>query len=174
MFGVLIHTPVCDGDVPTLDYEVEVTGTEADTLTITFLHPTDPSQNVVYSDVPFSGSLLWPGAEIDDEGNPVDWPGWSFVDGVWVEGDEFDWVRPSVQVRFEADADAEATVTVDYPPSSPDCDANPPEGEVGGVTDLRRDPPADGHGPRPGWRGPRRRLAPHLLRWPASWLAPRS
>ena len=118
--------------MPYLDYEVEVIGTESDTLTITFLHPTDPTQNVVYSDLPFSGSLLWPGAEVDDEGNPVDWPGWSFVDGVWVEGDEFDWVRPSVQVLFSVNP--EATVTVDYPPSSPDCDANPPEGEVGGAT----------------------------------------
>ena len=47
-----------------------------------------------------------------------DWPGWRFEGGVWVEGDEFAWVRPSVEVRFEVDLE-EATVTVDYPPSSP-------------------------------------------------------
>ncbi len=130
--SVLLAAPACDGDVPYLDYEVDGTGADPDVVTITFLHPTDPTQNVVYSDLPLSGRVLWPGAEVDDEGTPVEWPGWSFVDGVWVEGDEFDWVRPSVQVRFEVSA--ETTVTVDYPPSAPLCDANPPEGEVGGAT----------------------------------------
>jgi cell division septation protein DedD len=131
-FTVLIGTPECDGDVPYLAYEVDVTGTDADTVTITFLHPTDPSQDVVYEDLPFSGRVLWPGAVVDAEGNPIDWPGWRFENGIWVEGDEFDWVRPSVEVLFQVNP--EATVTVDYPPATPLCDANPPEGEVGGAT----------------------------------------
>ena len=130
---VLVGSPVCDGDVPYLDYEVDVVGTDSDTLTITFLHPTDAPKNVVYTDLPFSGRVLCPGAVVDAEGMPVDWPGWRFEDGIWVEGDDFDWVRPSVEVRFEVDA-AASTVTVDYPPSEPLCDANPPEGEVDPAT----------------------------------------
>ena len=137
-----ILTPVCDGDVPYLGYEITATNIPSDaTVTVTFLHPTDPTQNVVYSGLPLSNlhvagnsatGVLWPGAVIDSAGAPIDWPGWSLVNGVWVEGDEFDWVRPSVQVLFVVNP--EATVTVDYPPSSPDCDSNPPGGSVGGST----------------------------------------
>jgi hypothetical protein len=130
---VLVGSPECDGDVPYLDYEVDAVGTESDTVTITFVHPTDASKDVVYPDLPFSGRVLWPGAVVDADGMPVDWPGWRFDDGIWVEGDDSDWVRPSVEVRFEVDA-AASTVTVDYPPSEPLCDANPPEGEVDPAT----------------------------------------
>ena len=162
---------MCDGDVPYLDYEVDVVGTESDTLTITFLHPTDPSKNVVYADLPFSGRVLWPGAVVDAEGMPVDWPGWRFEDGIWVEGDEFDWVRPSVEVRFEVNP--EATVTVDYPPSSPLCDANPPEGEVDpatgtpGTTLPPTDTAAPARLPRPVTAG-----ASSSWPWPACWPRP--
>ena len=43
--------------------------------------------------------------------------------GTWVEGDEFDWVRPSVQVLFQVNP--EATVTLAYPPSTPTCLTSP-------------------------------------------------
>ena len=131
---ITILSPVCDGDVPYLSYDVDVTGTPNATVTVTFLHPTDPSQNVVYADLPLSNihvagdastGVLWPGAVVDAAGNPVDWPGWSLVDGVWVEGDEFDWVRPSVAVLFEVNPSQQ--ILVDYPPASPVCNANPPE-----------------------------------------------
>ena len=50
------------------------------------------------------------------------------MNGVWVEGDEFDWVRPSVEVLISVNP--ETTLTVAYPPSTPTCDPNPPDGEV--------------------------------------------
>ena len=119
----IVRLPVCDGDVPYLSYDVRVFGTDADTLTMTWLNPT--GDDVVYSDLPLSGKVLWPGAVVDAEGQPLDWPAWRLVDGVWVEGDEFDWVRPSVDVLFQVNP--EETVTVAYPPSMPECNANPPE-----------------------------------------------
>ena len=70
-----------------------------------------------------SGSVLWPGAELDGDGHPSDWPGWRIEDGIWVEGDQFDWVRPSADVRFEVNP--EATIMVDDPPSVPFCNPNP-------------------------------------------------
>ncbi|WP_230684846.1 LPXTG cell wall anchor domain-containing protein [Cellulomonas sp. JZ18] len=58
----------------------------------------------------------------------VDWPGWRLENGTWVEGDEYDWVRPEVTVRF--DVNPSSTVTVAYPPSSPQCLTSPPRTEV--------------------------------------------
>ena len=77
--------------MPWLDYQVAVENTPNTTVTITFLHPTDPSKNVVYADLPLTGSILWPGAEVDGLGNPIDWPGWTWNGSEWVAGDEWDW-----------------------------------------------------------------------------------
>ena len=87
------------------------------------------------ADQPLSGSVLWPGAVPGPNGRGIDWPGWrQLSDGTWVQGDEFDWVRPTVQVLFQVNP--EATVTVSYPPSSPNCLTNPPTSEVLGEPPL--------------------------------------
>ncbi|MCB7136306.1 hypothetical protein [Cellulosimicrobium marinum] len=121
--------PVCDGDVPYLDYVFTLPEGydpgEDDPLTITWVNP--DGEDVVQSGLPLEGRVLWAGAEVDEDGNPVDWPGWSLVDGEWVVGDEYDWVREGVTVRFEVNPSAEEVVA--YPPSSPDCLTNPPGGE---------------------------------------------
>ncbi|WP_069388026.1 hypothetical protein [Cellulosimicrobium cellulans] len=119
---VTVRNPVCDGDVPYLEYAVEVEGAAGDTLTITWLNP--DGEDVVETGLPLSGRVPWPGAVVGADGRGADWPGWRLEDGVWVEGDEYDWVRPSVDVVFEANP--EAMVTVDYPPSAPECAINPP------------------------------------------------
>jgi hypothetical protein len=127
--NVNVLEPICDNDVPYLSYEVTAVGSPNTTVTITWINPTDPGQSVVYANLPLTGRVLWPGAVVDAQGNPVDWPGWrQLSDGTWVEGDEFDWVRPSVQVHFKVNP--EATVTVGYPPATPTCSANPPGSEV--------------------------------------------
>ncbi|MFI2102950.1 LPXTG cell wall anchor domain-containing protein [Isoptericola sp. NPDC019693] len=117
-----IFQPECDGDVPYLRYAVTATGTENDTVTITWLNPS--GDDVVQAGLPMSGRVLWPGAAVDASGTPTDWPGWRLEDGVWVEGDEFDWVRPSVDVKLQVNP--ELTLTAAYPPSSPSCATNPP------------------------------------------------
>ena len=147
-FSALGTSPVCDGDVPWLDYQVSVENSPNTTVTVTFVHPTDPSKNVVYADLPLTGSILWPGAEVDGLGNPIDWPGWTWNGSEWVEGDEWDWVRPSVDVLFEGNVSASATVEVGYPPSTPTCTANPPgdvEGETSGPNNPTL-PPTDALG----------------------------
>jgi len=117
-----IFEPVCDGDVPYLRYAVTATGTPNTTVTITWLNPN--GDDVVQSGLPMGGRVLWPGAVVDSAGNPVDWPGWRLENGVWVEGDEFDWVRPSVDVKLQVNP--ELTLTAAYPPSTPSCATNPP------------------------------------------------
>lgn len=121
---ITLASPVCDGDVPYLDYAFALPeGYEGDdALTITWVNP--GGDDVVQSGLPLAGRVLWPGAVVDDAGNPVDWPGWSLVDGQWVVGDEFDWVRDGVTVVFEVNPTAETVVA--YPPSTPQCATNPP------------------------------------------------
>jgi hypothetical protein len=126
-FTVSTLAPVCDNDVPYLTYNVEPSA-PSESVTITFINP--GGTDVVYADEGLSGAVLWPGAVPGPDGKGVDWPGWSQLpDGTWVEGDEYDWVRPSVQVQFQS-GDAEATVTVAYPPSTPSCLTDPPGEEV--------------------------------------------
>ncbi|KQT02242.1 hypothetical protein [Cellulomonas sp. Leaf395] len=126
-FSVSTVAPVCDNDVPYLTYNV-ASAAPAATVNITWINP--GGDDVVYADQGLSGEVLWPGAVPGPGGKGVDWPGWQQLpDGTWVEGDEFDWVRPSVQVQFQS-GDAEATVTVGYPPSTPTCLTSPPDTEV--------------------------------------------
>lgn len=123
---VKVLTPFCDNEVPKLRYQVEAVGTPNKTVKITWVNPTGPS--VVLDDLPLEGVVNWPGA-VEENGRGVDWPGWTQLpDGTWVEGDEFDWVRPSVDVLFQVNP--ETTVSVAYPPSRPDCNTNPPDSEV--------------------------------------------
>ena len=117
-------TPICDGDVPYLTYSASFDDATR-VARITFVNPDGP--DVTYTDLPLSGRVLWPGAVVDAEGNPVDWPGWILLpDGTWVEGDDgFLWVRPSVTVELEINPTV--TAEIGYPPATPLCDANPPD-----------------------------------------------
>lgn len=129
---ITLLTPICDDDVPKLRYVVAPTGTGRTTVTLVFVNPA--GDDVVYADQPLSGTVLWPGAVVDATGAAADWPGWRLVDGTWVEGDEFDWVRPSVEVLFQVNPSASAVVG--YPPSSPVCLTQPERSDVlaAGVT----------------------------------------
>ena len=62
---------------------------------------------------------------VDGLGNPVDWPGWTWDGTKWVAGDEWDWTRPSVKVRFEGNVNASAEVTVAYPDVQPELLGEP-------------------------------------------------
>lgn len=107
---------VCRGDVPWLDYTLIPEGTPNTTATVTWINP--GGADVVQSGLPLSGTLLWPGAVVAN-GKAVDWPGWSLVNGQWVEGDEYDWVRPTVQVLFQVNP--ETQIAVSYPEATAPC-----------------------------------------------------
>ncbi len=125
---VAVLTPVCDGDVPRLRYAVAPAASSG-TVDVRFVHP--GGDDVVHADQPLSGTVPWPGAVVDAAGAGVDWPGWRLEDGVWVAGDEYDWVRRSVEVAFDVDVDgAVASAVVAYPPSTPDCLTDPERSDV--------------------------------------------
>lgn len=118
----------CVGDVPWLSYAVSPEGIEApgaNPLTVTFVHPTDPSQNYVVTGLPLSGEVLWPGAWDGSDGEAKQWPGWVLnADGSYSETDgNYRWTREGVTVLFQVNP--EYTTVVEYPAESSLC-ANPP------------------------------------------------
>ncbi|MBK1438897.1 gliding motility-associated C-terminal domain-containing protein, partial [Parapedobacter sp. ISTM3] len=116
----------CINDVPHLNYTItpqNFTPAASVTATITW---SDTDGNVIdeMTGLPLSGRILWPGAVVDGDGNGIDWPGWSFVDGQWMEtADGFEGLRPQAVVTITVNPSV--TLTVDYPPASADCYAAP-------------------------------------------------
>lgn len=124
----------CVGDAPYFGWEVDLGGEgaptfEGESVTITFLNPSGADHTI--ADQPLSGSRLWPGAAVDGDGNGTDWPGVRFEDGRWLDGDEWDWTLPDVDVRFEVGAST--VLNLAYPLPSAVCagpsDPPPSSGE---------------------------------------------
>lgn len=112
-------TSVCVNDVPQLTYSLDEMGTTLPTATITWVHP--GGSDVVLTNQPLSGTLLWPGAVLDAQGHAIGWPGWvQQSDGTWVRGGPFAWASQSVEVRFEVNPGTVATVT--YPAAAGACE----------------------------------------------------
>jgi hypothetical protein len=122
---VLKAQAVCRGNVPWLDYALEPQGTPNTTTTLVWGDPNGVHDTM--AGLPLSGSVMWPGVVVDAQGNAVDWPGWTLVNGVWVQHDQWDWVRPQVQVTFQVNPTA--TITAVYPKETAPC-ADPPHTQV--------------------------------------------
>lgn len=127
----------CDNDTPWIDYTVVVDDPNGRltnrSASLTFVHPTDPSQNHVVqlgeldaNDL-LEGRILWPGASVDPITNePTGWPGWAFENGEWVETDgNFAWTRSLTSVTLEVNPSMQ--IAISYPPATPECVAGPVE-----------------------------------------------
>lgn len=138
----VIAESTCIGDVPYLEYQVILSSPfpMSENVKIEWF---DLDDNLIftYENMPMNGLVLWPGAEVDEDGNPTDWPGWILVDGVWVEGDDgFQDLRPQAKVVISVDENS-ATETVSYPPADPVCYSGPRLGAVYTKTDFNCDEP---------------------------------
>jgi LPXTG-motif cell wall-anchored protein len=121
-------SPECIRDAPFIRYAIvpqgfTPTSTQA-TLTIR-----DRNGNLVQTQTvnSFTGTILWPGAAVDANGNATDWPGWRLADdGVSFIPDPSDaFLREGLSI--EVTVNPTATATVSYPPATSAC-ANPPDG----------------------------------------------
>ncbi|MGE3277325.1 MAG: MBG domain-containing protein, partial [Vicinamibacterales bacterium] len=127
---------ICIADTPYVSFNITAanfTPVNGATATIEWI---DSLGNTVRTDVlpwtntsqPLTGQLLWPGAVVDGNGQPVDWPGWLLQDGLWIQGsDGYENTRPTSTVRISVNPTTE--VTVNYPPPTPNCNAAPPENQ---------------------------------------------
>ncbi|MHC0442180.1 Ig-like domain-containing protein, partial [Flavobacterium sp. 3-210] len=114
----------CSNDVPYVSYNVTPDNfTTNNLLTIKWI---DSDNNIVatQTNLPLSGSILWPGAIVDSNGIGVDWPGWLFANGQWTEGaDGFEKTRTGVTIEFSLNPTV--SMIVSYPPATPQCNARP-------------------------------------------------
>jgi hypothetical protein len=118
--------PVCQQDIPYISYNIEVSGTDATTASLTFFDK-NGNQVASYSGMPFSGSVIYPGAS-----QAPDWPGWKYEGGSWVEDPSDAHLREGLTVRVEVNPTA--TSKVSYPPATAACNGpevspNPPTPE---------------------------------------------
>jgi len=120
----------CDGDVPWISYSVELTDPDNQSTGHTArLVLTDGTESATIElgdlvDGKLDGRVLWPGASVDEDGNPTGWPGWAFVNGEWVETDgNFAWTRGNISAKIEVNP--EVAVPLSYPPSTPECATEP-------------------------------------------------
>ncbi|MGN7808617.1 Ig-like domain-containing protein, partial [Flavobacterium sp. 22659] len=114
----------CSDNAPYVQYNVKADNfTPKGLVTITWI---DSANNVVatQTNMPLSGNVLWPGAVLDSNNKPIDWPGWILVNGQWIEGnDGFQLTRPAVTMQFSLNPTE--SITVNYPAAVSGCNARP-------------------------------------------------
>ncbi|MBO9586918.1 MAG: gliding motility-associated C-terminal domain-containing protein, partial [Flavobacterium sp.] len=120
----IVANSYCSNNVPYVKYTVTPDNfTPNNLLTVKWI---DSNNNVVatQTNLPLNGDILWPGAEIDSNGNGIDWPGWVVNNGIWTEGaDGFEATRSGAKIEFSLNPTV--TVPIAYPPATPDCNARP-------------------------------------------------
>lgn len=125
-------TSVCIGDVPYVQYKVTpnfLAGTNPVTLTWLNTDKTVVTAQGVVTNQSTTATILWPGAVVDANNQPVDWPGWIIQNGVWVQGnDGFEKTRPTAYLVFSVNPTD--TIQLSYPPASPACVASPDKYEL--------------------------------------------
>ena len=124
-------TGVCDGDVPYIMYDVNLTDPDNKATSHTaYLTLSGGGQSETFLlgeivDGQLSGTMLWPGASVGPNGEPTGWPGWIQVGGTWVQTDgNYGWTRGITSALITVNP--ETSVPLSYPPASPNCVTAPP------------------------------------------------
>lgn len=121
---VLTATAVCDNNLPYVNYVVSSNApfdASAPLFSISWVTGGGRLADR-YTGQSSSGRLLWPGVEIDADGNVVSYPGWAQVGGKWVEVS--DDRRPDITLVAAVDS-LEATASVTYLRSTSSCSPQP-------------------------------------------------
>lgn len=139
---VVFLDPVCELDAPYVAFELSPVGFESTgpaSLTIR-----DLDGNVVDSleFAGLSGSFLYPGASVDDDGNATDWPGWVSVDGTWVEDPSDARLRDGLNVTFNVNPSV--TQFVAYPAADSGCAGPAGVSAFGSTTPTQASLPSTG------------------------------
>lgn len=118
---VTAFSPECVRDTPFVRYTIVPVGfvpaDEHATLTVK-----DRNGNVVETRevTSFSGTFIYPGASVDSDGNPTDWPGWKRAeDGRWIPDVSDSFLREGLVI--DVAVNPTATATVSYPAATSAC-----------------------------------------------------
>jgi uncharacterized repeat protein (TIGR01451 family) len=139
-----VAQPRCTADAPWLDYAIEVHNVDADALPITLTWYADADGDrtpdgpaIATQTLPagsdLTGSVLWPGAAVDDQGRGIAWPGSRAV----LPGETPEWenqvLDPSLReyalrdgALVEVHLNPTTSVTAAYPAATPECAVDRP------------------------------------------------
>jgi len=147
LFGITPVSSTCTADVPFINITF---GTRTDLNGRTGSLAFFDLNNILIETRPLTYQagttvqILYPGATVDAQGNPTDWPGWMFTGGFWVPDPSDAAWRDGLRLVFTLNGET-ATANVTYPPETATCSANPPPGPVpSGVTTTTTTLPAGG------------------------------
>lgn len=114
----------CSNNVPYVSYKVTAENfTTSELLTINWI---DRNNTVVatQSNMSLTGNLLWPGITIDADNNRTNWPGWTFINGQWIQVNNGSEVMNSAfTIQFVLNT--AKSVTVNYPTGTSGCGSRP-------------------------------------------------
>jgi uncharacterized repeat protein (TIGR01451 family)/LPXTG-motif cell wall-anchored protein len=115
--------PECIKDVPFIQYAITPSGfTPTGGATLDFFDKDGKFVESV-SVASLSGTVIYPGATADADGNGTDWPGWKFENGVWVVDPTDAHLRDGLTVVAHVNPTS-PPAEVTYPPATSVC-ANP-------------------------------------------------
>jgi hypothetical protein len=119
---------VCEANTPWIVFDVVLndpdgisTGHTAYLVLSDGTHTEKVELGALGEDGTVQGRVLWPGAAIDEAGNPIAWPGWKQLpNGRWVVTDEnFGWTHSLTSATLEVNP--ELSIALEYPPAVVGC-----------------------------------------------------
>ena len=126
----------CIDDVPWIQYEVTLNDPDHVVTTNTArLVISDSTHRIsialgTLQNGRLSGSVLWPGADTDGDGDADSWPGWEHESRSWVETDgNYRWTRGQIEAHIEVNPDM--AVPLAYPADTAACAG--PEGSIAAI-----------------------------------------
>ncbi|MFT6291074.1 MAG: hypothetical protein ACJAR2_001674, partial [Ilumatobacter sp.] len=117
--SIKLLKPICAKSVPFISYDIDSFGfVPSGTATVTFydLEGTKIETRTLNT---LTGTMIYPGASADADGNGTDWPGWKFEGGRWLPDPTDAAWRDGVRVVIEVNPTAEAIVS--YPRTITAC-----------------------------------------------------
>uniref|UniRef100_UPI00404AAE43 Ig-like domain-containing protein n=1 Tax=Fulvivirga sp. TaxID=1931237 RepID=UPI00404AAE43 len=112
---------ICVDNSPRLEYNVVAIGFNPNGRVTLRWERLDGTVVLELTNQPLTGTILWPGSELDANGNMVKWPGWTLENGIWIKIS--DGLRP--QLRLRVISTVQNVVTVNYPISTTTCAVDP-------------------------------------------------
>lgn len=119
---------LCVANVPWIDFDVVLTDPDQQSTGHTAYLVLSDGTNIekvelgpLGEDGSVDGRVLWPGAAIDEAGNPTAWPGWKQLpNGRWVVTEEnFGWTHSLTSAYIEVNP--ELSIDLEYPPAVVGC-----------------------------------------------------
>jgi choice-of-anchor A domain-containing protein len=131
----VVASSSCLKNAPYLDYTITPANFDATGKTAK-IEWINSEGKVVQEDngQPLSGSILFPGAAIDVDGNGIAWPGWVKNGTKWEETDDRNGSLRNDGATIRVTVDPWTIISITYPESAGTCYTSPPPGSTLPVT----------------------------------------